>query len=60
MAHADKPQWSDFYENDPQLGPLLPLTSGQRVQLISGVLPSGESRFLTIGSYIHKDKKLWF
>tara|TARA_A100001515_G_scaffold144850_1_gene150345 strand:+ start:7518 stop:8249 length:732 start_codon:yes stop_codon:yes gene_type:complete len=45
MAHADKPQWSDFYENDPQLGPLLPLTSGQRVQLISGVLPSGESSF---------------
>ena len=47
MAHADKPkpQWSDFYENDPQLGPLLPLTSGQKVQLVSGVLPSGESSF---------------
>jgi|SRR5210317_1565325 hypothetical protein len=45
MTHAEKPQWSDFYENDPQLGPLLPLTSGQRVQLISGVLPSGESVF---------------
>ena len=45
MTHAEKPQWSDFYNNDPQLGPLLPLTSGQKVQLISGVLPSGESAF---------------
>jgi len=45
MTHAEKPQWSDFYENDPQLGPLLPLTSGQKVQLVSGVLPSGESTF---------------
>ena len=45
MAHAYKPRWSDFYENDPKLGPLLPLTSGQKVQLVSGVLPSGESSF---------------
>lgn len=45
MTHAEKPQWSDFYNNDPKLGPLLPLTSGQKVQLVSGVLPSGESAF---------------
>jgi hypothetical protein len=43
MTHTTKNQWSDFYDNDPKLGPLLPLTSGQRVQLVSGVLPSGES-----------------
>ena len=43
MTHTTKNQWSDFYDNDPELGPLLPLTSGQRVQLVSGVLPSGES-----------------
>lgn len=45
MTHAEKLQWSDFYNNDPQLGPLLPLTSSQQVQLVSGVLPSGESAF---------------
>lgn len=42
MTHANpRPDWEDFY--DEGLGPLLPLTSGQKVQYVSGVLPSGES-----------------
>lgn len=36
-------EWKDFHPND---GPLLPLGSGQQVQLISGVMPSGEGHFL--------------
>ena len=41
MTHAYKPKWSDFYEEE--LGPYLPLSSGQQTIPISGVLPSGES-----------------
>lgn len=41
--------WNDFYDGqDPELGPKLPLTSGQQVQLVSGVLPSGESNFFDL------------
>jgi hypothetical protein len=35
------PTWNDFY--NAGLGPQLPLTPQQRVQMVSGVLPSGES-----------------
>lgn len=35
--------WNDFAASG--LGPELPLTSGQRVQLPSGLFPSGESNF---------------
>lgn len=53
--------WNDFYEAG--LGPQLPLTSGQQVQLVSGILPSGESNFFDLeqdrqkhyGSGIDKD-----
>lgn len=41
MTHAHKPTWLDFYNEG--LGPLLPLTSAQQQQLVSGILPSGES-----------------
>lgn len=39
-------EWNDYY--DAGLGPQLPLTSGQQVQLVSGVLPSGESNFFDL------------
>tara|TARA_R100000808_G_scaffold24430_1_gene56260 strand:+ start:457 stop:747 length:291 start_codon:yes stop_codon:yes gene_type:complete len=35
--------WSDFAASG--LGPELPLTSGQKVQLPSGLLPSGEANY---------------
>ena len=35
-------EWKDFH---PDNGPLLPLGSGQQVQLVSGVMPSGEGHF---------------
>ena len=35
-------EWKDFHPDD---GPLLPLGSGQQVQLVSGVMPSGEGHF---------------
>ena len=38
--------WNDFY--DAGLGPQLPLTSGQQVQQVSGILPSGESNFFDL------------
>lgn len=38
--------WSDFASAG--LGPQLPLTSGQQAQLVSGVLPSGESNFFDL------------
>jgi len=38
--------WNDF--SDADLGPQLPLTSGQQAQLVSGVLPSGESNFFDL------------
>lgn len=42
MTHS----WNDFADAD--LGPQLPLTSGQQVQRVSGVLPSGESNFFDL------------
>ena len=38
--------WSDFA--NAGLGPQLPLTSGQQAQLVSGILPSGESNFFDL------------
>ena len=49
MTHAYKPSWSDFYSEG--LGPNLPLTSGQQQQLVSGVLPSGESSLFDASQY---------
>ena len=52
-------EWNDYY--DAGLGPQLPLTSGQQVQLVSGILPSGESNFFDLeqvrqdGSGINRD-----
>ena len=42
--------WNDFAASG--LGPELPLTSGQKAQLPSGLLPSGESNYFDF-SQIH-------
>ncbi len=39
-----RPTWQELHEAG--YGPPLPLTSGQRVQLVSGVLPSGEGGYV--------------
>lgn len=40
---AYKPKWSDFANEVPPLGPILPLSGNQILLPISGVLPSGEN-----------------
>jgi hypothetical protein len=53
MSYSN-PSWSDF--SDAGIGPKLPLDESQRVQMVSGVLPSGESGgldFIQYGSKIN-------